>query len=96
MSHAAPPQVRAHRLHRNGVGITGDGSVLFVMTDIDSSKFPNLHEFAQLFRELDCKDALFLDGDLSQMRSGEDIYLPSNHFGSIIAVLRKHEPEIAR
>jgi hypothetical protein len=39
-----------------------------------------------LFRSLGCEDALFLDGDISQMRSGEDVTKPSNNFGSIIAV----------
>ncbi len=74
------------RLHRNGVGVSKDGEVVFAMTDFHSLKFPNLYEFAQLFRALGCEDALFLDGDLSQMRSGADIMMPSNPFGSIIAV----------
>lgn len=79
------------RLHRNGVGVTKDGEVVLAMTDFHSPKFPNLHEFARLFASLDCEDALFLDGDLSQMRSGEDLSRPSNNFGSIIAVLRHGE-----
>ena len=58
------------RLHRNGVGVTDDGSVLFLMTDIDSPKFPNLFEFADVFRHHKCVDALFLDGDLCQMATG--------------------------
>lgn len=74
------------RLHRNGVGVTKSGKVVFAMTDFHSQKFPNLHEFARLFRTLDCDDALFLDGDLCQMRSGNELMNPSNHFGSIIAV----------
>lgn len=74
------------RLHRNGVGVTKDGQVVFAMTDFNSLKFPNLHEFAQLFRNLGCADALFLDGDISQMKWGENITQRSNSFGSIIAV----------
>jgi uncharacterized protein YigE (DUF2233 family) len=74
------------RLHRNGVGVSKSGKVIFVMTDFDSAKFPNLYEFAKLFRNLGCEDALFLDGDLSQMKSGDDTTKPSNQFGSIIAV----------
>jgi len=74
------------RLHRNGVGVSKDGEVVFAMTDFHSPKFPNLYEFAQLFRNLGCEDALFLDGDLSQMRSGADVTRASNNFGSIIAV----------
>ena len=75
------------RLHRNGVGVAANGDVVFAMTDFHSPKFPNLHEFAMLFRTLGCDDALFLDGDLSQMRSGKDIEKPSNLFGSMIAVV---------
>jgi len=85
--HPAFSKTSDSRLHRNGVGITRDGEVVFVMTDFDSPKFPNLYEFAELFRSLGCEDALFLDGDLSQMHAGTDIGKPSNHFGSIIAVV---------
>ena len=81
------------RLHRNGVGVSKDGVVFFVITDFNSPKFPNLHEFAQLFRLLGCEDALFLDGDLSQMRTGIEITKPSNHFGSIIAVIKNDKVE---
>jgi uncharacterized protein YigE (DUF2233 family) len=81
------------RLHRNGVGVSKDGMVFFAMTDFNSPKFPNLHEFARLLRSLGCEDALFLDGDLSQMRSGKDITKPSNNFGSIIAVIKTDKVE---
>lgn len=76
------------RLHRNGVGVTKDGKVVFAMSDFHSPKFPNLHEFAMLFRSLGCDDALFLDGDLSQMRSGADLTKQSSAFGSFIAVIK--------
>lgn len=76
------------RLHRNGVGVTPDGRIIFAMSDFDSPKFPNLFEFAQLFRKLGCEDALFLDGDLSQMESGKDLQKYSNLFGSIIVVTK--------
>lgn len=76
------------RLHRNGVGVARTGEVVFVMTNLNSPKFPNLHEFARLFTTLGCDDALFLDGDISQMRSGDDITKPGNRFGSIIAVTK--------
>jgi uncharacterized protein YigE (DUF2233 family) len=77
------------RLHRNGVGVAKDGTIVFAISDIRSGKLPNLHEFARLFQSLGCNDALFLDGDISQMRSGSDLSKPSNLFGSIIAVLKK-------
>jgi len=79
------------RLHRNGVGVTRTGKVIFAITDFDSPKFPNLFEFAQLFRSLGCDDALFLDGDLSDMVSGKELTKPSNNYGSMIAVIS--EPE---
>lgn len=81
------------RLHRNGVGIDGDGKVVFAMTDFHSPKFPNLHEFARLFLELGCADALFLDGDLSQMRSPPELEKASMYFGSFIAVVNSKEKE---
>lgn len=76
------------RLHRNGVGVAKTGEVILVMTDFRSVKFPNLYEFAGLFRKLGCDDALFLDGDISQMRSGTDIQKDSNQFGSMIVVAK--------
>ncbi|MEM6820652.1 MAG: phosphodiester glycosidase family protein [Verrucomicrobiota bacterium] len=81
------------RLHRNGIGIKEDGSVVMAMTDYNSYKFPNLYEFAQLFLKLQCNDALFLDGDISQMESGAEMKKPSNGFSSIIAVLNKDPRE---
>ncbi len=79
------------RLHRNGVGVTKKGEVVFAMTDFKSPKFPTLYEFAALFKSLGCDDALFLDGDLSQMKMGEEMVERSNRFGSMIAVVEKKE-----
>lgn len=56
------------RLHRNGVGILPDGRVIFIMTDLTSGTRTNLFQFAMMFQKYGCKDALFLDGDLSKMR----------------------------
>jgi uncharacterized protein YigE (DUF2233 family) len=81
----------ASRLHRNGVGVSAAGEVVFAMSDFHSPKFPNLHEFARLFQILACDDALFLDGDLSQMRWGAELAKESNLFGSIIAVITPAE-----
>lgn len=85
------PHFRAgstNRLHRNGIGVTNDGTVILAMTDFRSPKYPNLHEFATLFATLGCNDALFLDGDISQMRSGETMAKDSGPFGSFIAVVK--------
>ena len=79
------------RLIRNGVGVTRDGKVVLAKTDFHSEKLPTLWEFAKLFQSLGCDDALFLDGDLSQMRSGDELKERSNRFGSIIAVLPAQE-----
>ena len=94
--HPAFNATSTSRLHRNGVGVARNGEVVFAMTDLDSPKFPNLHEFAVLFRTLGCEDALFLDGDLSQMRSGDDMHKESNQFGSIIAVMENPKAEGTR
>lgn len=77
------------RLHRNGVGVAKNGEVVMAMSDFHSKKFPNLYEFAELFRSLGCEDALFLDGDLSQMRSGAGMRDQSNSFGSVFAIIGK-------
>jgi uncharacterized protein YigE (DUF2233 family) len=87
--HPAFNAASENRLHRNGIGVDKEGQVVLLMTDGNSAKFPNLHEFALAFRHLGCADALFLDGDISQMRSGEDLLRLSNRFGSIIAVVEK-------
>lgn len=76
----------ASRLHRNGVGVDKSGAVVLAITDPSSPKLPTLHEFAQLFRSLDCPDALFLDGIIGQIASGAEVTKPSHSFGSIIAV----------
>lgn len=76
-----------NRLHRNGVGVRKDGTVVFAMTDFHSPKHPNLFEFAALFRSLGCEDALFLDGDISEMRVGAGMEKPGNSFGSFIVIL---------
>jgi uncharacterized protein YigE (DUF2233 family) len=86
------PEFRAaseNRLHRNGIGVTKDGTVVLAMTDIRSPKYPNLHDFATLFASLGCADALFLDGDISQMRSGEALTKESGPFGSFVAVVKE-------
>ncbi len=75
------------RLHRNGVGVAKDGTVVFAISDPQEAKWPNLFEFADMFRSLGCADALFLDGDISQMRFGENLGKRSNRFGSVVAVV---------
>ena len=89
------PQFRAgseSRLHRNGVGIRSDGKVVFLITRFESQRKPNLHDFAMAFKEHGCQNALFLDGDLSDMKvSPLDQIKPGNFFGSLIVVMKKQE-----
>lgn len=80
------------RLHRNGVGVDAAGRLVFVMTERNADRHPNLHEFAGIFRELDCRDALFLDGDISQMRPAAELDRPSNRFGTILAIVVGKQP----
>jgi uncharacterized protein YigE (DUF2233 family) len=71
---------------RNGVGIDSTGAVVFAISNTPV----NFYTFAALFRDkLDCSDALYLDGSISEM------YLPAlernftfHLFSSIIAVTR--------
>lgn len=67
---------------RNGVGILPDGSALFAI----SKRKVNFYDFASFFKKQGCKNALYLDGFVSEC------FLPSNNlnktkgeFGVIIA-----------
>ncbi|RDL51337.1 hypothetical protein BLJAPNOD_02470 [Ensifer sp. M14] len=72
---------------RNGVGVTAAGEVVFAV-----SKRPvRFHDFATLFRdELDCPNALFLDGTISSLYA-PDINRHDRLFpmGPMIAVVGK-------
>jgi uncharacterized protein YigE (DUF2233 family) len=85
--HPAFNKGSASRLHRNGVGVAEGGKVVFAISDSKGARYPNLHGFADLFLSLGCKDALYLDGSISQMRSGDTLGKPSNQFASVIAVV---------
>jgi len=80
------PQSKS-RLHRNGVGVLPDGRVLFAITKFGQERYPNLHEFADFFRSQGCREALFLDGDLSVM-DVDPAAAPAiaNRFGAIFVV----------
>lgn len=71
---------------RSGVGITNDGSILFAI----SCQPVTFYEFASLFLEkLGCKNALYLDGDISAF------YIPgkkdevSHNFGPMFGLVEK-------
>ena len=70
---------------RNGVGILANGKVIFAM----SKEEINFYDFANYFKTLGCKNALYLDGFVSRT------YLPSQNwiqkdgnFGVIIGVIK--------
>ncbi len=74
-------------LHRNGVGVRKDGSVLFAITHFGQARYPNLFEFADFFRSQGCADALFLDGDISDVVVDPEAPIPpGNFFGTVFAV----------
>ncbi len=68
---------------RNGVGILPDGKALFVM----SKKEINFYDFANYFKSMGCKNALYLDGFVSRMYLPEKKWLQTDgDFGVMIAV----------
>ncbi|MDA1006657.1 MAG: phosphodiester glycosidase family protein [Verrucomicrobia bacterium] len=78
---AGSPNVK----HRNGVGVDAEGRLVFAITN--SNQVINFHTFARLFRdELGCQDALFLDGDISQMAGEPEEGVESNWFGAVLVV----------
>ena len=85
--HHAFVQNSINRLHRNGVGVDKNGGVIFMMSQRNSQVLPNLYEFAEAFRSLGCENALFLDGDISQMQWGATLGKSSNLFGTIISIV---------
>ena len=63
------PQSQSLKI-RNGVGVCSDGSVQFVISD----EPVNFYNFARLFRDdLDCPNALFLDGGIASALYAPDI-----------------------
>lgn len=71
---------------RNGVGILPDNSVVFAM-----SKEPiNFYAFANYFKSLGCKNALYLDGLVSRTYLPEKKWIQTDgNFGVIIGVTSK-------
>ena len=64
--HAAFQKSSESRLFRNGVSVRAPDRVVFAI----SEQPVTFHEFALLFRdELQCRDALFLDGTISSLFS---------------------------
>ena len=76
------------KLLRNGVGILPDGRILFLMTDHrNADGRVNLYGFASAFLKKGCKDALFLDGDISKLFVKDKFEMRSdNHYGALIYI----------
>lgn len=77
-------QEQSHNLNiRNGVGILGNGNVVFAM----SKKEINFYNFALLFKKLGCKKALYLDGFVSRTYLPEKNWVQEDgDFGVMIGV----------
>jgi len=68
---------------RNGVCVLEDNRVIFAI----SEKRVNFYDFAQHFKNLNCKNALYLDGFVSRMYSPEQKIEPlDGNFGVIIGI----------
>lgn len=82
--HPAFREGSANKLERNGVGIDSKGRVVFAITA--PGQMVNFWDFAGLFLTLDCKNALFLDGNISQMAVNPKGPLESNQFAAMFVV----------
>jgi uncharacterized protein YigE (DUF2233 family) len=71
---------------RNGVGILPDGKVVFAMSKDEI----NFYDFAKYFKDLGCKNALYLDGFVSRMYLPEKDWVQTDgNFGVMIGVTKK-------
>ncbi len=73
-----------NRKLRNGVGVDAAGKVVFAITA--PGQEVNFWDFAGLFLKLGCKNALFLDGDISMMAVNPDQPVASNRFAAMFVV----------
>lgn len=68
---------------RNGVGIIDENTIIFAM----SKKEINLYDFANYFKKMGCKQALYLDGYVSRTYLPEKNWIQTDgNFGVIIGV----------
>ncbi|MEO7523433.1 MAG: phosphodiester glycosidase family protein [Ferruginibacter sp.] len=70
---------------RNGVGILPDNKIIFAM----SKKEINFYDFANYFKSLGCKNALYLDGLVSRTYLPEKEWIQTDgNFGVLIGVTK--------
>ena len=68
---------------RNGVGILPNNKIVFAMSKVEV----NLYDFANYFKSLGCKNALYLDGFVSRTYLPEQNWIQTDgDFGVIIGV----------
>lgn len=73
---------------RNGVGILPDGKIVFVM----SKKEINFYDFADYFKSLGCRNALYLDGFVSRAFAPSENWIQTDgNFGVLFAVTRSEK-----
>lgn len=72
---------------RNGVGIMGDGRIVFAISNTPC----NFYDFSLLFSSvLGCTNALYLDGAISKMYiDNQGLPIPSGEFGPMISVIQR-------
>ena len=71
---------------RNGVGITAENKVIFAM----SKKEISFYDFANYFKTMGCKNALYLDGFVSRAYYPEKNWIQlDGNFGVMIGITRK-------
>ncbi len=86
---------------RNGVGVRkSDGAIVFVMSDRDDSTTGRVtfDQLSRFFMHLGCPDALYLDGDISDMvyrPKAEQVFRP-NTFAGMFYVAEPVAPSTAR
>jgi uncharacterized protein YigE (DUF2233 family) len=68
---------------RNGVGILPDNKIIFAM----SKKEISFYDFANYFKSMGCKNALYLDGFVSRTYLPEQSWIQTDgNFGVMIGV----------
>ncbi len=73
---------------RNGVGILPNNHIVFAM----SKKEINFYNFANYFKNLGCKNALYLDGFVSRVYCPKEKWIQTDgDFGVIIAVTKENK-----
>lgn len=80
------------RFIRNGVGVRGDGTVVFAITRDRVS----LGSFARLFRDVaGCENALFFDGAVSSLALGRNMEIDSREPAGPVVVVMERENDSA-